>query len=419
MINTRFPEGRGGANWNGSGATEIISNNPLGRDSYRSWLWVFLVIGLLGTLVMSPRIRDTWFVVRMIREVVAEDKAKSGDSIMVGGLVLPAATEPSDISICGNQRHSELVANLSFLERMATKNMLYIQMLWSGGNNDTEDIISRNFLVKSDRATYLVGRNPFRAVPRTNTEFYYHHLFHKYAPKSNYLTLKYLDCSEITVVGRYELDAKGKKTIVGTPGQPLLLLGGSSVVFVDVYGALAMELLAVAMAIVCVVLPIPASVKSKFQRNPARYFAFDLIGGPETLALTLALAWFGFGGLAFWWWGGEESFRIDLLFAAALAGFLTLIRFGRNVEYFLVADKEDQYFYEVSRGFLLTSKRRLGRMDRAIFLVKPHIDDGVDRKGQTFDIILAIDEVKVVVSKGWWSFDAANTALIPYRTFAK
>ena len=354
----------------------------------------------------------------------AKAEPRSGEPIMVTGQVKSETDEASHIAAFGSERHGGIAFGLEWREPdFHKKNILWARIEWMGnGNVYQTDLLTRTFTLRTDDGqVYEVDRNPGSLVPLEHYEFAFDVLLGKYVKIGNRMRIEAFCSNRLTVLGKLEIDGSGVRRIVGDRKHPLVLANGS----MGGLGRgflipLACQLFTVSLFLVLLFTPRPKTFKERFTADPDRYFVFDQIGGPEQMAISLCLAWLGCGlFLSFSVLG--SGFAADTVLALTFAGLLVLVRAARNVEYFIVASREEDAFIEVSRGVLWNGHRRLGSLRELPVEIRQK--QGKGSAPNSCDIVLEYPggggSRLRLLSGDWNGYAAAKTALQPWYAFRK
>lgn len=400
-----------------------VAVNQLSEDTYQGYLQFFTVLAVVLVIWTLTQVNSTVKLFRHIRsapEVGSE--ATSGQSVMVSGRVPIDAEEASKVAAFQSERHGGIAFTLQWREPdFHRKNILWARVQWMCDSEVVSvDEMSRTFSLRTDKEVYTVDRNPSAVLPTVHHSFNYDILLGKYAQRGNSLKIDSFCADDVTVLGKLEIDPKsGAKRIVGDADRPLVWINGSKEsLFFQLGIKLASQLFAVSMFLVILLTPRQKPFKQRFTFDRESYFIFDLIGGAEKMSLILILGWVGIGGVLSWL-SFNDGFFGETLAAFTVAGFLVLLRAARNVEYFIVVSREEQCFYEVSRGFFWNEHKRIGRIQEVS--IRTRLRPGADPEANNvYQIILGLPWAEpMVLSSGWWSSSSAETALLSWRAFQK
>ena len=209
-------------------------------------------------------------------------------------------------------------------------------------------------------------------------------ILRKLSPRSSSLKVTYFNPRKVYVMGEVQHNLDGTKRVLGDTKKPLIVSELSrNALISSFFFTLILQTMALAYLAVTFVVRLQTPLKKKFEQFPAMFFVFDSTAGSEILAMILFIGYLFGGAFLLDMFPGMHAFNSEQRFGIFCLGFFALVHISKGVEFFHLANKQDGFLYEVSRGFFSESKKRVANLQD----LAPIIDSVRGSKGAVSYII--------------------------------
>lgn len=399
------------------------------------WLVSFVLVGFCGY-----RLMDNIQLYLYLQEVKSENssgtKSATGQEIPVGRLICIEGKPDFSNRASGQRENSKIIEALE--KGLGLNGVVYGHLtFWhtEGSGEDSSTVTDREFqffrpfFIEKDGKKFEVSTYPKRvfSFSKVSTKVPDAGLS-DFSPPSTDVKILWFAPGELSVIGKYTKDEKGTGTIEGTAKYPLILsMLPRENLQKNIFYASLLELLIVLFFLFSFLLPWVSSnsssqswigcVKNQFEKQPKKFFIFDLAGGPETSATKLFFMYITIAVITWFYADFRHSFNLDNVVSLFTLGYLFFMQVARGFEFFYVANAQDGKFYEVSRGFGPPIVRSICLLTQ----IRPMVDSETDSEGNQKHRLITIipGEPALQISDNMIPEEQAEETVSEYKKFIK